>query len=258
MLAHSSTQPPLLLLLLPASAAAACYRHVESSLKCGRQLFLCDSWSCTCGDDASCFKFQFLCLIDAMLCDVMRCDATEVHWPRLLRTSIGVGLWARALPLWQGSIVSYDERAPVLLLSVSCFDRCRLVWIYCYWEFFALPFPLLLEYSAAASNCSDSCGLTFIVLTLFWMYLVPVLIDPFHLQILLMSTWLLGFPCHLVILLCELPAEKSDTSMNEKLSSLWIWLNFDWFKAEAELDYQGVVRSIAVVTLIQSTFCGCE
>ena len=49
---------------------------------------------------------------------------------------------------------------------------------------------------------------TFIVLTLCWMYLVHILIIPFCLQILLMSTWLLGFPCRLVILPRELLAEK--------------------------------------------------
>jgi hypothetical protein len=50
------------------------------------KLSVCDNWSGICGDDVESFQAPI------SLPDAMRCDATEVHWSRLLRTSIGVEL----------------------------------------------------------------------------------------------------------------------------------------------------------------------
>ena len=189
-------------------------------------------------------KFQFLCL--------MLCDAMWLRFIGLVFCALVSASGCEREPCRSGRVRSWsDERAPVLVLSVSFFVRCRLVWIYCYWDFFARLFPLLWEYSAAASNCSDSCGLTFIVLTLCW--------------IVSGACFDRSFPppdssdVHLIIRIplssCDpsswASCRESDTSMNEKLSSVWILLNFDWVKAEAELDDQEGVRSIAVVTSIQ-------
>ena len=183
-----------------------------------------------------------------MWCDAMRCEwgslvsSSAYFNPRRIVSESPAALAGFDHGLMSGRLCCFCLL--VVLTGAGSFGSAAT-------ETFLRAFSLLLEYSAAASNCSDSCGLTFIC--------ADTLLNVFG----ACSDWSFpppdSFDVHLIIRIplssCEpsswASCRESDTSMNEKLSSLNFIEFQGWFKAEADLDDQGVVRSIAVVTSIQ-------
>lgn len=169
----------------------------------------------------------------------MWCDTTEVHWSRLLRTSIGVGWWARARVLLQGSMVVWAGACASS--SVSFFWKewtthlltgCTLVWTLVLLRVLCAPF-----FCPSWILCRSFKLQRFLR---FNRYCADALLHVFG------ACFDLTFP----------PRDSSDVGLIIRIPPVVLWsflvsflqkimltVNINWFKAEAGFDDQRELRS---------------